>query len=214
MDILAAGGRYDGLVRALTEEAGVGEGGEMGDQAGPPSATGVSLAVEKLVGLVAKCPDWQPVRGGVLVGGDRTAAARVAGKLWQAGVTARLECGEVAAGGEDRELLAVTLHSDTTALLSQLDPTTGRTTERKLAGQEVVQQLVSLARRLEDSSVEPGKQPDQITDGRAGRQESVGSTAPALVSYNFQFLDREKYSQSKKKLEVRRSEKLAAALAR
>ena len=132
MDILAAGGRYDGLVRALTEEAGVGEGGEMGDQAGPPSATGVSLAVEKLVGLVAKCPDWQPVRGGVLVGGDRTAAARVAGKLWQAGVTARLECGEVAAGGEDRELLAVTLHCDTTALLSQLDPTTGRTTERKL----------------------------------------------------------------------------------
>ena len=126
-------------------------------------------------------------------------------------MTARLECGEVAAGGEDRELLAVTLHSDTTALLSQLDPTTGRTTERKLAGQEVVQQLVSLARRLEDSSVEPGKQPDQTTDGRAGRQESVGSTAPALVSYNFQFLDREKYSQSKKKLEVRRSEKLAAA---
>ena len=62
--------------------------------------------------------------------------------------------------------------------------------------------------------MEPGKQPDQTTDGRAGRQESVGSTAPALVSYNFQFLDREKYSQSKKKLEVRRSEKLAAALAR
>ena len=35
-----------------------------------------------------------------------------------------------------------------------------------------------------------------------------------VVNYNFSFLDRERYSQSKKKLEVRKSEKLAAALAR
>ena len=35
-----------------------------------------------------------------------------------------------------------------------------------------------------------------------------------VVNYNFTFLDRERYSQSKKKLEVRKSEKLAAALAR
>ena len=35
-----------------------------------------------------------------------------------------------------------------------------------------------------------------------------------VVNYNFAFLDRERYSQSKKKLEVRKSEKLAAALAR
>merc|ERR1712192_383795 len=35
-----------------------------------------------------------------------------------------------------------------------------------------------------------------------------------VVNYNFTFLDRERYSNSKKKLEVRKSEKLATALAR
>ena len=51
-----------------------------------------------------------------------------------------------------------------------------------------------------------------------GKQESVqdnpvcGNTSGPLVNFNFEFLDREKYSQSKKRMEVRKSEKLASAL--
>ncbi len=39
-----------------------------------------------------------------------------------------------------------------------------------------------------------------------------GGGAGPRVDYNFDHLDRERYSHSKKKLEVRKSEKLAAAL--
>ena len=45
----------------------------------------------------------------------------------------------------------------------------------------------------------------------AGREESRTSTGPR-VDFNFDYLDRERYSHSKKKLEVRKSERLAAAL--
>ncbi len=45
----------------------------------------------------------------------------------------------------------------------------------------------------------------------AGRGGSGGAGGPR-VDYNFDHLDRERYSHSKKKLEVRKSEKLAAAL--
>jgi hypothetical protein len=41
---------------------------------------------------------------------------------------------------------------------------------------------------------------------------SSGAGAGPRVDYNFDHLDRERYSHSKKKLEVRKSEKLAAAL--
>ena len=40
------------------------------------------------------------------------------------------------------------------------------------------------------------------------------STNGPVVSYNFEFLDREKYQMVKKKMEVRKSEKLATALAK
>jgi hypothetical protein len=46
----------------------------------------------------------------------------------------------------------------------------------------------------------------------SSREESRASNAGPRVDFNFDYLDRERYSHSKKKLEVRKSEKLAAAL--
>ena len=51
----------------------------------------------------------------------------------------------------------------------------------------------------------------KVTGSSSSREESRANTGPR-VDFNFDYLDREKYSHSKKKLEVRKSEKLAAAL--
>lgn len=51
----------------------------------------------------------------------------------------------------------------------------------------------------------------------AVREEKVVTaqqTSAGNIGYNFDFLDRERFNQSKKKMEVRKSERLAAALAR
>jgi hypothetical protein len=53
-----------------------------------------------------------------------------------------------------------------------------------------------------------GQKASSSTREEAGR----GGGAGPRVDYNFDHLDRERYSHSKKKLEVRKSEKLAAAL--
>merc|ERR1711864_62861 len=46
------------------------------------------------------------------------------------------------------------------------------------------------------------------------KQEVAPSYGGPTVNFDFSLLDREKYSQSKKRMEVRKSEKLASALAR
>jgi hypothetical protein len=57
-----------------------------------------------------------------------------------------------------------------------------------------------------------GQKASSTREEGAGRGGSGGAGAGPRVDYNFDHLDRERYSHSKKKLEVRKSEKLAAAL--
>ncbi len=55
-------------------------------------------------------------------------------------------------------------------------------------------------------------QGQKATSNREEVGRGSGAGAGPRVDYNFDHLDRERYSHSKKKLEVRKSEKLAAAL--
>ena len=81
--------------------------------------------------------------------------------------------------------------------------------ERKLTTAEVVSHLTSCVGR--SGEAESGA-------GLARMESTVASynttSSGPVVNYNFDFLDREKYSQSKEKMKVRKSEKLAQALER
>ncbi len=57
-----------------------------------------------------------------------------------------------------------------------------------------------------------GQKASSSSREEAGGRGGSGGAAGPRVDYNFDHLDRERYSHSKKKLEVRKSEKLAAAL--
>ena len=80
--------------------------------------------------------------------------------------------------------------------------------ERKLPTAEVVSHLTSCV----------GRSGEGEGAGLARMESTVASynttSSGPVVNYNFDFLDREKYSQSKEKMKVRKSEKLAQALER
>ena len=79
-------------------------------------------------------------------------------------------------------------------------------TEKKVVLGEVVASVTRDLRMMQETDkLEPNH-------AKSSREEKGGS-GPSVI-FNFNFLDRDKYSQSKKKMEIRKSEKLAAALAR
>ena len=80
--------------------------------------------------------------------------------------------------------------------------------ERKLTTAEVVTHLTSCVGR--SGEAEAGADLARMESTVASYNTSSGP----VVNYNFDFLDREKYSQSKEKMKVRKSEKLAQALER
>ena len=77
--------------------------------------------------------------------------------------------------------------------------------QRSMAREEMEKKVACLLDR-------PGETVREKEDRVAIHKGETGGNP--VVNYNFTFLDRERYSNSKKKLEVRKSEKLAAALAR
>ena len=206
LDILAAGGRYDGLVRTFSDSLRITDPQLEPELA--PLAAGMSVSVDKLVTGLLKTEGFKVSSSQVVVAGDLVEAAKICRELWSHNLRTQLErtartdeAVEVArdSGAE----LVVMMSSDGSALIAHLDKE-GRSQERKFGAGEVVTHLTNFFR----------KQNEELMT----RQESVApqdkpSSSAPVVNYNFDFLDREKFSLSKKKLEVRKSEKLASALA-
>ena len=199
VDVLAAGGRYDQMVRlfsetfrlaapAREEEAGV-------------AATGISISVDKVVAALARQDSWGPSLCQVVVGGDREEAARLATQLWAGGVAARLE--EAARGDGLLELarevgaeLVVVCGAEGGALVAQPDRE-GRWLERKVGAGEGGLARWGLGMVASCSQASVGcvlDRPNTLHSGEGReREERGGSTAKPQVNYNFQFLDRERY---------------------
>jgi len=211
-DIIAAGGRYDSLVRNFAENIRLAEPDL--DPAQSPRATGMSISVDKLVNMV-KSDDQKFETCHIVMAGDSSEASKVAKELWTCGIKVFLfdsprsdEAIEVAK--EHGVECIVMVASDGSALISQVDKE-GRMNEKKIPGPEVLNHLCNLFKRQNTVDIYEAQ--------GIQRQESIiqmsnTSTNGPVVSYNFEFLDREKYQMVKKKMEVRKSEKLATALAK
>ena len=206
LDILAAGGRYDGLVNTFSDCLRVSE--PQSESELVPLAAGLSVSVDKLVTGLLKTEGFKLSSSQLVIAGDPEEAAKMCRELWSNNLRTQLErtartdeAVEVArdSGAE----LVVMMQSDSSALVSHLD-TEGRIQERKLGAGEIVPHLTNhLRKQNEELMTRQESQPPP---------DKASSSAP-VVNYNFDFLDKEKFSRSKKKLEVRKSEKLASALA-
>ena len=206
LDILAAGGRYDGLVRTFSDSLRITDPQLEPELA--PLAAGMSVSVDKLVTGLLKMEGFKVSSSQLVIAGDLVEAAKICRELWSNNLRTQLErtartdeAVEVArdSGAE----LVVMMASDSSALISHLDKE-GRIQERKFCAGEVVPHLTNYFRKQNEELMT--RQESQVP------QDKPSSSAP-VVNYNFDFLDREKFSLSKKKLEVRKSEKLASALA-
>ena len=140
---------------------------------------------------------------------------RLSRELWGQGIKTTVE--DTNRSDEMKEVakdigaeLVVMTTSDGAALVSQSDRE-GRWADKKLLNGEVSAHVLNTFKKLAVN---------EATDVLLNKQESVqekagcGSSSGPLVNFNFEFLDREKYSQSKKRMEVRKSEKLASALSK
>eukprot|EP00092_Neocalanus_flemingeri_P000288 GFUD01000308.1.p1 GENE.GFUD01000308.1~~GFUD01000308.1.p1 ORF type:complete len:1589 (+),score=464.17 GFUD01000308.1:43-4809(+) len=214
MDIIAAGGRYDQLIKTFAESVRLCES-DVADPENSQKATGISISVDKLVATVAKSEGFKPCSSNVILAGDKMEASRLGRELWGQGVKTMIEdtnrSDELIELAKDHGAEVVVLvAADGGALVSQSDRD-GRWADKKFGSGEVVPHVVNVFKKL---SVGEG------TDVSLSKQESVqdktgwGNSSGPLVNFNFEFLDREKYSQSKKRMEVRKSEKLASALGR
>ena len=206
LDILAAGGRYDGLVNTFSDSLRVSDPQPESELV--PRAAGLSVSVDKLVTGLLKTEGFQLSSSQLVVAGDLLEAAKMCRELWSNNFRAQLE--RTARTDEAVEIardsgadLVVMMASDSSALVSHLDKE-GRSQERKLGAGEILPHLTTYFRKQNEELLT--RQESQAP------QDKPSSSAP-VVNYNFDFLDRERFSLSKKKLEVRKSEKLASALA-
>ena len=213
VDELAAGGRYDRLVAKFAENFQL----ENSSEHESPGATGVSISVDRLAATLAKSEGWQPDICQVVVGGDQEEAYKLAKELWNASVSARLEQttrGDVLIehGKELGANMVVLCSNGGGGLIAQADRSWQ---ERKVSvGGSGLSRwgLVVMERKVACLLDRPGDTVREKEDRVAIHKGETGGNP--VVNYNFTFLDRERFSQSKKKLEVRKSEKLATALAR
>ena len=106
--------------------------------------------------------------------------------------------------------LVVMVSSEGGALVSQSDRE-GRWADKKFGNGEVLAHIINVFKKL---SVSEGAEVSFSKQESVQDKTGCGNSGGPLVNFNFEFLDREKYSQSKKRMEVRKSEKLASALSR
>ena len=202
LDIIAAGARYDTLVRSFADNIKLGDPDIDPDLC--PRATGLSVSVDKLVNMISKNESFRPESCQVVVAGDFAEASRVVRDVWSSGVKAHIsttsrtdEAIETArdVGAE----YVVMIAADGVAMLSHLDDD-GRLVEKKFGAGEISNYLIHIYNS------------DHNTPLRHESTISVNTSSAPVINYNFDFIDREKYSLSQKKLVVRKSERLATAL--
>ena len=210
MDIIAAGGRYDGFLKTFADNFRIADP-DLDTET--PRAVGMSVSVDKLIAMASRGDDGKTDTCSVVIGGDSSEASKVARQLSSAGVITLVtntrrgdEAVELAKECGAEYVVMMSTAAESVALVSQMDRD-GRMMERKLTSAEVVSHLTSCVGRTGDS------------EGGLVRMESTvasvnSASSGPIVNYNFDFLDREKYSQSKEKMKVRKSEKLAQALER
>ena len=82
VDIIAAGGRYDGLVRQFSDAL------RLPDQLDPPvqEATGISVSVDKVASMLVRREEFKWPVCEVVVAGSQVQASKLASDLWGAGV--------------------------------------------------------------------------------------------------------------------------------
>ena len=215
MDIIAAGGRYDQMIKDFADSVKLGEPGDAGDSENSQKATGISISIDKLIATLLKKDSVRPSCCNVIIAGDKTEAMKLCRDLWGQGIKTTIEdtnrTDEVKEVAKDIGAeLVVMMTADGGALVSQSDRE-GRWADKKLLNGEVSVHIINTFKKL---------LVNEATDTLSNKQESVqekascGNSSGPLVNFNFEFLDREKYSQSKKRMEVRKSEKLASALSR
>jgi translation initiation factor 2-alpha kinase 4 len=223
-DVLAAGGRYDRLVRQFSESFRLAT--PLAREAEPPAAAvGLSVSVDKVVTALVRREGWGPALSQVVVAGHREEAARLARELWVAGVAARAE---EAPRGEGLGELAREVGADMVVVCAEGGGALvscwaeGRWLERKVAAGPagLARWGLCLATPgpgvgcLLDRPGELGREREESKAAAGGPGSAGHGGSGPVVNYNFTFLDRDRYSKSKKRLEVTKSEKLAAALAR
>jgi len=214
MDIIAAGGRYDQLIKTFAESVRLGET-EVGDPENSQKATGISISVDKLVATIVKTDGFKPSSSNVILAGDKVEASRLGRELWSQGIKTMVD--DTSRSDELQELakdngaeLVVMVSSEGGALVSQSDRE-GRWADKKFGNGEVLAHIINVFKKL---SVSEGAEVSLSKQESVQEKTGCGNSGGPLVNFNFEFLDREKYSQSKKRMEVRKSEKLASALSR
>ena len=212
VDIIAAGGRYDNLIKNFGKTFRMAElevDAETDNMY--PRASGISISVDRLVNMVNKMEDFRSDNCDVVIGGDAPEACAVAKEFWNNNVKALIadtdrsdEAVEIAKDNGAEYVVMVA--PDGVSVMAQLEKE-GRVIEKKFTNAEVIGYLTNTFKK-----VAAGDNSENVIS----RQESSVSYNPTssgpIINYNFDFLDREKYSMSKKKLDVRKSEKLATAL--
>ena len=213
MDIIAAGGRYDGLLKTFADNFRI---ADTDLDTETPRAVGMSVSVDKLIAIASKADDIKTSLCSVVIGGDPSEASKLARQLWAAGVNTLVtdtirgdEAVELAKESGAEHVVMMSAATESVALVSQMEKD-GRMVERKLTSAEVVSYLTSCVRCSSDNEGGVGLARMESTVAPTYNTTSSGP----IVNYNFDFLDREKYSQSKEKMKVRKSEKLAQALER
>ena len=89
VDILAAGGRYDGLVRTFSETVRISEPEPELEQG--PLAAGMSVSVDKLVAGLLKSEDFSLDSAQLVIAGDLLEAGRTVRELWSNNLSSLLE---------------------------------------------------------------------------------------------------------------------------
>jgi len=214
MDIIAAGGRYDQLVKSFADSVRLVEA-EVHDHEYTQKATGISISVDKLVATIVRTQEFKPNSSNVILAGDKMEASRLGKELWGQGIKTMVE--DTNRSDEVQELakdigaeLVVMISADGGALVSQSDRE-GRWADKKFVAGEVLAHVVTVFKKL---SVSEGAEVSLSKQESVQEKTGCANSSGPLVNFNFEFLDREKYSQSKKRMEVRKSEKLASALSR
>jgi len=188
---------------------------EVGDPENSQKATGISISVDKLVATIVKTEGFKPSSSNVVLAGDKVEVSRLGRELWSQGIKTLVD--DTSRSDELQELakdngaeLVVMVSSEGGALVSQSDRE-GRWADKKFGNGEVLAHIINVFKKL---SVSEGAEVSLSKQESVQEKTGCGNSGGPLVNFNFEFLDREKYSQSKKRMEVRKSEKLASALSR
>jgi len=235
MDIVGAGGRYNSLVSAYQQYLNIGhisKNDTTGDEnvdgsegSGDICATGFSVSVDRLVSAISKRDAFSPTIAQAVVAGEPAERGQICTELWRTGVRSVLahsnRMDELTELAKEIGAEIIIFAMPEVARISFSDKDGRFLAEKKIPLGDVVslvtRDYIRAGGNIETTSASDATRiGSDITAGNSSKTAMATDrlTSGPSVVYNFNFIDRDRYSQSKKRLEIRKSEKLAGALSR